>query len=66
MPARPASVPETAPRATARRVISASPRVMSAARAFSPRPSPSAMPVAIAMTFFSAPPSSTPVTSRFA
>src|SRR5438445_335537 len=40
-PASPARVADIAPSATASRVISASPRVMSAARAFSPRPSPS-------------------------
>src|SRR5437870_274417 len=65
-PASPARVADIAPSATASRVISASPRVMSAARAFSPRPSPSTRPVAIAITFFSAPPVSTPTTSRFA
>jgi hypothetical protein len=42
-------------------VISARPRVISAARAFNPNPSPSHMPVAIAITFFTAPPISTPV-----
>ena len=52
-----------APSATPSRVISASPRVISAARELNPSPSPSAMPVATAMTFLSAPPSSTPVTS---
>ena len=53
--ARPAS-PAGRRARRARRVISASPRVTSAARAFSPRPRPSASPVAMAMTFFSAPP----------
>ena len=52
-----------APRASPRRVISAKPRVMSAARAFIPKPNPSAMPVAIASIFFTAPPTSTPITS---
>src|SRR3989442_11419193 len=65
-PASPARGAGSAPSAPATRVISASPRVMSAARAFSPRPSPSTRPVAIAITFFSAPPVSTPTTSRFA
>src|SRR3989454_4477613 len=65
-PASPARGAGIAPSATASRVISASPLVMSAARAFSPRPSPSTRPVAIAITFFSAPPVSTPTTSRFA
>ena len=51
------------PRARARRVISASPRVISAARAFSPSPRPSTMPQAIASTFFTAPPISAPATS---
>ena len=45
---------------TARRVISARPRVIRAARALCPKPRPSEMPQAMASTFFSAPPSSTP------
>ena len=52
-----------APSATPSRVISARPRVISAAREFSPDSRPSAMPTAIAITFLSAPPSSTPTTS---
>ncbi len=40
--------------------ISARPRVMSAARALSPKPSPSLAPAAIASTFLTAPPTSTP------
>ena len=53
-----------APNASPSRVISASPRVMSAARAFSPASGmPSTMPVAMASTFFTAPPTSTPITS---
>src|SRR5258708_2516272 len=63
IPARPADVSGLAPHATPSRVISASPRVISAARVLYPRPRPSRMPVASAMTFFSAPPSSTPMTS---
>jgi len=55
---------EHAPAATARRVISARPRVMSAARPLLPKPSPSLMPHAMASTFFSAPPSSTPAGFR--
>ena len=47
------------------RVISARPRVISAARALYPRPTPSAIPVATAITFLSAPPISTPVTSSW-
>ena len=63
-PLRPAKVAGVAPRATPRRVISASPRVTNAARASSPRPSPSPSPVASAIAFFMAPPISTPATSR--
>ena len=51
------------PSRSPRRVISASPRVISAARALSPKPSPSEMPAAIAITFLTAPPTSTPITS---
>ena len=36
---------------------------MTAARVLSPTPSPSPMPAAMAITFFSAPPSSQPITS---
>src|SRR2546425_1193251 len=60
MPASPAKVSGSAPRATPSRVISASPRVISAARGLWPKPSPSRMPAARATTFFNAPPSSTP------
>src|SRR5439155_96961 len=63
IPARPAKVAGSAPRATPSRVISASPRVISAARALCPRPSPSRIPAASAITFLSAPPSSTPIVS---
>jgi hypothetical protein len=63
MPASPANVVGLAPSAVPSRDISARPRVMSAARELKPSPSPSTMPVATAMTFLSAPPSSTPVTS---
>jgi hypothetical protein len=45
------------------RVISARPRVSSAAAVFDPYPRPSTMPAAIAITFLSAPASSTPTTS---
>src|SRR2546425_8739971 len=62
-PARPANVIGCAPSATPSRVISARPRVISAARVLKPSPSPSRIPAASAMTFFSAPPSSTPITS---
>src|SRR6266516_2652848 len=63
IPARPANVAGSAPSATPSRVISASPRVISAARVLCPRPSPSRIPAARAITFLSAPPSSTPSTS---
>ena len=63
MPASPAKVSGSAPMATPSRVISASPRVISAARGLLPSPSPSRIPAAMAITFLSAPPSSTPTTS---
>src|SRR6266704_1668976 len=63
IPASPAKVAGSAPSATPRRVISARPRVISAARVLWPRPSPSRIPAARAITFLSAPPSSTPRTS---
>ena len=63
MPVRPMKVSARAPSAAPRRAISARPRVINAARALSPRPSPSLIPAASAMTFFTAPPISTPVTS---
>ena len=62
-PESPASVSARAPIATASRVISAKPRVISAARAEAPSPAPSTMPQAMAITFFSAPPSWAPMTS---
>src|SRR5437762_778863 len=63
MPASPAKVNGSAPRATPSRVISARPRVISAARVLLPSPNPSRMPAATAITFLSAPPSSTPIAS---
>src|SRR5437773_12350302 len=63
IPARPANVTGCAPSLTPRRVISASPRVISAARVLKPSPSPSRIPAASAITFFNAPASSTPTTS---
>ena len=63
MPDSPAKVWAWAPISTPIRLISWSPRVISAARALSPKPSPSETPAAIATTFFRAPPMSTPVTS---
>src|SRR5436309_7336795 len=62
-PASPAKVAGSAPSATPNRVISASPRVISAARVLWPIPSPSRIPAASATTFLSAPASSTPSTS---
>ncbi len=63
IPDSPASVRSPAPRASASRVSSARPRVMRAAMVLWPKPSPATIPAASAITFFSAPPSSTPVTS---
>src|SRR6266513_1761285 len=63
IPARPANVIGCAPSVTPRRVISASPRVIRAARALNPSPRPSRIPAASAITFLSAPASSTPTTS---
>jgi hypothetical protein len=62
-PASPAKVLLSAPRASPNRVISARPRVMIEALVLSPNPIPSAIPHASAMTFFTAPHSSTPTTS---
>ena len=62
-PARPAKVAGSPPSATPSRVVSASPRVMIVALVLSPMPMPSAMPTASATTFFTAPPSSVPMTS---
>ena len=56
MPDSPANVSGFAPIATPMRVISASPRVISATRVFEPKPRPSEMPAPIATTFLSAPP----------
>src|SRR5712691_3259707 len=63
IPASPANVRGSAPSATPRRVISARPRVITAARVLCPKPRPSRIPAATAMTFLSAPPSSTPMAS---
>src|SRR5436190_22109179 len=63
MPARPANVIGCAPSVTPSRVISASPRVIRAARVLNPSPRPSRIPAARAITFLSAPASSTPTTS---
>src|SRR3989442_15605671 len=60
IPASPAKVAGSAPSATPRRGISASPRVISAAPGVWPIPRPSRIPAARAMTFLSAPASSTP------
>src|SRR3989454_10582548 len=63
IPASPANVRGFAPSATPNRVISARPRVITAARVLYPNPKPSRIPAATAMTFLSAPPSSTPMAS---
>jgi len=52
-----------APSATPSRVISTSPRVMSAMRVLAPKPRPSEMPAPMASTFLIAPPTSTPIMS---
>ncbi len=52
-----------APLRTASRVISTRPRVTRAARALEPKPIPSAIPAAMAITFFTQPATSTPTTS---
>ena len=62
-PVRPGNVRGSPPIATPSRVISARPRVSTIALVLSPSPNPSAMPAAMATTFFSAPPNSQPVTS---
>ena len=63
-PLRPVKVSACAPQATPRRRISTIARVTSAALELSPKPSPSPMPAAIAITFFKAPPNSTPSKSE--
>ncbi len=63
MPASPAKVSGLPPSAAPKRLISASPRVIKAARVLSPAPSPSPIPTAMAMMFFSTPPNSQPITS---
>ena len=63
MPASPAKVSRCPPKAQTSRVISARPRVSNAATVFAPKPSPSQTPAAMAITFFSAPANSTPITS---
>src|SRR5882762_5654172 len=63
IPASPANVIGCAPSVTPSRVISASPRVIRAARVLNPSPRPSRIPAARAITFLSAPASSTPITS---
>ena len=65
IPARPANVCGCAPSAEPSRAISASPRVISAALVLSPCPIATATPIAIAMMFLTAPPSSHPITSEF-
>ncbi len=62
-PARPPKVSVFPPRATPNLVISAKPRVIRAALALLPKPIPSEIPDAIAITFFNAPPTDTPTIS---
>ena len=63
-PANPPKVRISPPRATPSRVISAKPRVVSAATVFIPNPSPMAAPAAMAITFLTEPATSTPTTSE--
>ena len=63
MSRRPRTVDDSPPSVATRRRISPQPRVTSAAMAFVPKPKPSLMPAAMAITFFTAPPTSTPITS---
>ena len=63
MPARPMQVMAWPPRACTKRLISARPRVMMRASVLSPAPEPAEMPHTMAMTFFMAPQTSTPVMS---
>src|SRR5690606_33978618 len=65
-PARPRKVSRLAPSASPRRAISARPRVIRAARALNPSSRPSQIPAAMAITFFIAPPISTPTRSSLA
>ena len=62
-PAIPIKVAGSAPSAAPRRDISVNPRVISAVRALAPKPMPSDIPAPMAMTFFTAPPSCTPIKS---
>jgi hypothetical protein len=62
-PLNPAKVSACAPHAIPSRLISASARVTNAALLLSPSPTPSPTPAAIAITFFNAPPNSTPTKS---
>ncbi len=62
-PDNPVKVCLSAPNASPNLVISTIPRVKRAALALFPNPSPSDMPAARAIIFFSAPPNSTPLTS---
>jgi hypothetical protein len=62
-PDKPDKVKGLAPIAIAKADISVNPRVIKAALALSPYPSPSIIPAPKAITFFNAPPNSTPITS---
>ena len=63
MPASPENVRGSAPDFTPRRTISANPLVISAPRVLSPKPRPSSIPAASAITFFKDPANSTPTIS---
>lgn len=62
-PERPVTVSLLPPRASARNFISSMPRAINAARVFSAKPAPVIIPQAIAITFLTAPPISTPTRS---
>mmetsp|Transcript_1775 Transcript_1775/g.1688 ORF Transcript_1775/g.1688 Transcript_1775/m.1688 type:complete len:233 (-) Transcript_1775:447-1145(-) len=62
-PERPERVEGRAPRVSPKRLISAQPRVTKPLMALVPNPKPSHIPADRAMTFLTAPPTSTPMTS---
>ena len=62
-PDNPDKVSVLPPTAAANRAVSASPRVTIAARVFSPKPCPDAIPQAIAIIFLTAPPTWVPIIS---
>ena len=62
-PDKPDKVSALPPSAVASRAVSANPRVTIAARVFSPKPCPDAIPHAIAIIFLTAPPTWVPIIS---